>query len=493
MMNQALAAKICSQGVKVHLADGIVEEFLFGTNGNTLVVGPPGTGKTESMLKPDILDNKNASFVIDDKKGALSRALTPYLEENGYAVFTFDLINFKGNLTYNPIEMLSSREEIMTLAQFLIPKDRKTVDEFWLHTSRQLLVAAIEIGMQEYGKDMSFRQLCAMIDEIDTNVEDNPTPESLDAIQAEIERERRWTRRQATIHGYHIADDDELPDELAEWNEDDEAALFGRPSSKKKDENPDGILRLIKKHLSQHRFYRGMQDYLASRRSARDTFKSIVISLRTELAKYESEKLFKVMDHNSFDFKELGKRAVAIFVANSDTDAKFATVIQLFYRDVTKTLLNFADNECEATAGKLPRHVRFIFDDFCSGIRVPDFELTVANCRSRNISYLIAIQDLDQLRAVYGADNAGSISACMCYQAFYPTKNPTTAKFIADISGMGAQDVYGMGEGYVFVWTNGPAKCRRRFQTHDMPEYHESLRLMKENTKGRQSLVGAVG
>jgi len=246
----------------------------------------------------------------------------------------------------------------------------------------------------------------------------------------------------------------------------------------------DPVLALIWKHLTQGKSYRGMQDYMTSRKAASDTFRSIVIELQSELTKYASEELMRVMERNSLCFEEIGKRKIAVFVANSDTDSKFAMVIQLFYRDVTKALIECADTEYRHSGGQLPRHVRFILDDFCSGIKVPDFGVTIANCRSRNISFLIAIQDLDQLNAVY-ENQAGTIRACMRYQAFYPTKNITTAHYIAEISGTDMREAYGLREGTVYVWTVGLARRTGRFRTHDMPQYRESRRLLEEKAQVR--------
>ena len=60
-------------------------------------------------------------------------------------------------------------------------------------------------------------------------------------------------------------------------------------------------------------------------------------------------------------------------------------------------LYDFADDN----AGKLPIQTFFILDEFANIGHIPDFDKKISTSRSRNISFSVILQNLDQLEAVY--------------------------------------------------------------------------------------------
>ena len=70
-------------------------------NNNILVIGGSGTGKSRFFIKPNILE-ANCSYVITDPSGKLSTSVGKYLEENGYKVKIFNLVDMEhSNLMRN--------------------------------------------------------------------------------------------------------------------------------------------------------------------------------------------------------------------------------------------------------------------------------------------------------------------------------------------------------------------------------------------------------
>ena len=65
-----------------------------GVNNNVLVVGAAGSGKTRSIVTPNILQ-ATGSYVISDPKGLLYKEYHKYLRERGYVVKKLDLIHPK--------------------------------------------------------------------------------------------------------------------------------------------------------------------------------------------------------------------------------------------------------------------------------------------------------------------------------------------------------------------------------------------------------------
>jgi len=418
-----------TQQIRVHLAKEKTIEVKPGGNANTLTVGAPGTGKTYSNLIPDILDNDGASLIIDDKKGQLHKMLAEPLQQKGYEVYKYDLINYAGNFSYNPFQTVTCREDLMCMAEFLIP-DRNEKDPFWEQSARDLFVAVAEVGWKEFGSVMSFKRLMDLVDTINRDKGESGDPKTLKAVTEWVHQCERYS-----TEGYHC---------------------------------DDGVLELICKHVGRGMNYVGIKKYLAVRSCADDTFRSIVITLESALMAYSSRKLQRCMMSTPVDFREFGKRKIALFIANPDSDSKYAPVISYMYKDIYNVLVRCADEEYQDAGGMLPVHVRYILDDFCSGIRVPDFQTQLANCRSRNISFLIAIQDINQLQASYGTADAGSILACMKYHTYYRTKNPSTVSLMSRISGRPEEQICQMREDQVYAWITGNAQLCRRYPTNDL-------------------------
>src|SRR5690606_24160921 len=74
-------------------------------NLNVLVIGGSGAGKTRFYVKPNIMQ-MNTSYIVTDPKGELLRSTGKMLENNGYTVKVFNLINMKNSFNYNPFAYL---------------------------------------------------------------------------------------------------------------------------------------------------------------------------------------------------------------------------------------------------------------------------------------------------------------------------------------------------------------------------------------------------
>ena len=137
-------------------------EGKFGDNMNALIVGPPGGGKTYSVISPNIVKNNGCSMFIDDKKGNLYNKHKAELERDGYKVFCFNLINFSGDMKYNPFSGLKDRDDVHKLVNILFPDSKAGQDPYWLDSSRELAEALIDILMLSE-KEVTFKSLINLL------------------------------------------------------------------------------------------------------------------------------------------------------------------------------------------------------------------------------------------------------------------------------------------------------------------------------------------
>ena len=74
------------------------------------------------------------SFVTTDPKGGLISEVGAVLEHYGYKIRSFNTINFRKSMHYNPFEYVHSEKDVLKLVNALITNtkgDGKSGDEFW--------------------------------------------------------------------------------------------------------------------------------------------------------------------------------------------------------------------------------------------------------------------------------------------------------------------------------------------------------------------------
>lgn len=126
-----------------------------GLNNNDLIVGPSGAGKTRGYVKPNIMQC-NESMIVADTKGSLLQEVRPVLEANGYQIILMDFKNLSNAYGYNPLDYVRydrkrrcySEQDIMTVAQALIPKSQSRADPYWENAARMYLTSIIAYTLE---------------------------------------------------------------------------------------------------------------------------------------------------------------------------------------------------------------------------------------------------------------------------------------------------------------------------------------------------------
>lgn len=418
-----------TENIRLMLADNIEVYGKPGENMNCIVVGPPGCGKTFAYMLPTILCEDECSLVIDDKKGFLYNTTAEELRKKGYWVRKIDFTNFNGDFKYNCFHSVKTEEDMMRMADFMIPPQGRNADRYWEMSSKGLLRCLLEIARHEWEDCLNLKRFTELF-----NMCGYKDEEKYDEDGNEIEQE-------------------------------------------------DGILGIIEKHRMIGYDYEAMNDYRRHRGAPPRTWNCTLNSLKAELMKYNSPKLQSITEENTFDFSLLGKRKVALFVISSDTDKAMYPMVQLMYQDIADRLIRYADKECLQNNGRLPVHVRFLVDDFASGVQQVNFPNIIANCRSRNISYMLGFQSVSQLRALY-EEHTNSILDCINYHIFYSTTNLETNTYLARVMQRPVREIQQMNEDTVCVIQRGKmARFCKRVQTLQLPEYIRSLERVSTKKK----------
>ena len=124
----------------------------------------------------------------------------------------------------------------------------------------------------------------------------------------------------------------------------------------------------------------------------------------------------------------LGDRKTALFVIISDTDDTFNFVVSILYTQLFNLLCDKAD---DVYGGRLPHHVRVLWDEAANTGQVPNLEKLVAVIRSREISLCLLYQQLAQCKAIYDK-NAETILGNMDSVLFLGGREASTIKEISE-------------------------------------------------------------
>lgn len=116
-----------------------------GKNGNILVIGGSGAGKSASFVIPNALQMLG-SYVFTDPKGELYDRTAGFFKKNGYDVHVINLQDPRYSDGYNPLSHIRGTLDIDTIVKIVSKKeggDKKSSDPFWDQTSEALLKAVI--------------------------------------------------------------------------------------------------------------------------------------------------------------------------------------------------------------------------------------------------------------------------------------------------------------------------------------------------------------
>ena len=321
-----------------------------GLNNNVAVVGPSGCGQSTVMGVLNILE-QDGSLIISDPKGGLYRSISDILEDRGYIVKKLDLTHPENSAHYNPITRVQTSQDIKKLAQQIVfnaySKEGNTSrDPYWERNAQVMLTAFLTYMMESDlpREKMTLTTVMEMLGDF-TPYED----EEIDKLRNKpVYRDFIRVREEAEENG----------EVSRAWK------LF----------NP--FINLSSKTLS-----------------------CIITTLTAILSVFDSNELSQLFCGNDISFRRLANRKTALFVITSDTDRSNDILANIFYSQALGELCDYADNCCKD--GRLPRSVTFLLDDFATNCCIANFDNIISNIRARNISAMLMLQSLDQLRTCY--------------------------------------------------------------------------------------------
>lgn len=388
-------------------------------NNNILVIGGSGAGKTYRFVKPQLLQ-MSSSFIITDPKGELYRDTSGFLKKNGYDIKVLNLLN-EGEMLksshFNPFSYIQSEVDVLKLITNLIsnttPKGSSTNDPFWEKAEAMLLQALFYY---------------VWLEGVPGNISECKKPDGTDDIvkilkQIHDPMVERVHNVRAVMELLKFADFKENP-----------------KTGAKLDSTLDKIMWDLEKRSPNHK---AVLNYNKVMRGAADTVRSIIISANARLAPVQSEAILQILDDDEMDIPLLGIKKTAIYCVIPDNDTTYNFLVGILYNMMFQRLYYEADF---VHNGSLPVHVTFMLDEF-DNIALPENYLSlISTMRSRNISSVIIIQDLSQIKARYKEGEHEKIIANCDTMVYLGGNGPTTQKELSELMGKATIDKKTNGE-----------------------------------------------
>lgn len=349
------------------------DEDDFNRNKNVLILGGSGSSKTRGHVKPNILQ-MNCNYALTDPKGALLKECGHALAENGYTIKVFNLKDRAESDHYNLFAYLENEDDVVKIAKNLIknmkddPNGMPPNDPIWEEGMTALIEAVFGYVLFELlPQERNMSSAMQLFSLLSIDGNSEKFVSPLDMVFRRLQAQK--------------------PDSFA---------------------------------VKQYQIYK-----MAPPKTAQ----SINISLGLRLSAFNIPSIAKITSDDTLNLKELGEdKKVALFIVLPDTTRAFNFLAVVMYQQLFDMLVTQADSRPEQ---RLPRHVRFILDEFANIGKIPDFEILIATIRQREISATIILQSMSQLKSAYKDDWETIVNNCDTFLFLGGVSTPDSLEYVS--------------------------------------------------------------
>ena len=319
--------RILSQNVKMSL-----DFRRLKLNGNILICGGSGAGKTFYEVKPNLMQMPhNCSFICTDPKGEILRSCGQMLKNNGYNVKVINLLEMDKSDCYNPFSYIREETDVVKLITNLIsnttPKGSTPSDPFWEKAEGLFLQSIFYyVWLEVQPAKRNFETVLKLLGEAEVTEQGKAS---------KLDVRMKFLEESSPLGANHPA----------------------------------------------------VKQYNKCMRGAGDTVRSIIISANSRLAFLENKQVLRLLSKDELNLSDIGigvngdgETKTALFCVIPDSDKSYNFIIGMLYTQIFQELYYQADFNC---GGRLPIHVTFMLDEFANVALPDDFCSLLSTMRSR--------------------------------------------------------------------------------------------------------------
>ncbi len=312
----------------------------------------------------------NSNIVCTDPKGELLKKTGHLLKKNGYDIRVLDLVEHFRSHGYNPFHYFRSDDDILLF-----------VNNMWSSMEDKRATKGEQIW-DDQAKNMMM-SLC--------------------------------------LYLYHFAPKEEQC--LANV-----MLLFNHINDAEEKKTPDPVDRLFAKIPREDTAY----NYYAAWSSATGkTLASIRATFSSRMSVFNLDSMKALTYKDEMNLLDLATKKVAIFMVIPDNNSVYNFLAGTLYTQIFQQLYDYADHVCN---GPLPQHVRFYMDEFPNVSLPDDYQKILSTSRSRNVSFVIVLQDKQQIEALFEKVYRTLYGNC-AWQIFLGSLELETCKYYSELLG----------------------------------------------------------
>lgn len=428
-------------------------------NLHMLVIGGSGAGKTRFFVKPNMLQ-MNSSYIITDPSGELFRDMGQMLIDNNYDVRVFNTFDTNLSMQYNPLSYIETDPDVTDLVTTLIKNTGEASgDNKYFDDATKLLLSAIILFLVNYcpKSEHDFAHVMQLVVAADVP-EGMKNPQSdLDKIFEQVEvvdphglalkmyksfkstsgkslkSVLSSTATRLTVFNYAQIERLTCADTISlKTIGDEKCALF--IITPPTDNGFNFLVAMMYSQLFSKLYYHYQfkckylltdNDYIARPFESKEDADYVKNLLMQQLKNKDEDIVHYEYDDmiGKFNMVETKTGKVWLKELREETVNRFKNTPDVF---------SVKQNTKEEAGA--PFHVRMLMDEFANINEIPGFSEVLATVRKYNMSVVIILQSLSQLKKRYEKDYESIIDNCDTF-IFLGSKGKETTEYVSAMLG----------------------------------------------------------
>lgn len=419
-----------------------------GGNRNTIILGQPGTGKSFSLIRNEMIQaiRRLESFVCTDPKGELFTDTYLYTKERCDHVWSVNFLDPEHSSAWNIIRLIvnprTERIDDDRLEKFantyLVNATTEQPDqgEFWYTGALNLFQAIIALLAYEH-EDFILRMYFAAIQEIfdQTGICKEIPPKILFDKKYSLVKAENMFRKAAK----DVMTEEEVESKIEDIKNSAPPFTIAQvyyETIQLQNGDYDAVGKRISILPASHPavvcFTSFKSDKVEDRVKA-----STAQGLALRMSPLRNEKIRRMLSHDDVDIAQFNRKRCAVYLIVPDNTDRYKSITALFFKfmfDDLSDIWDRTDALCKEKGVEtlsVLHPVSVIMDEFANIGQIPDFDKFMSTGRGRKINVTIALQHLYQLHQVYGDKAANTIKNNCDIALFLGTNDEDTAEWMS--------------------------------------------------------------